>query len=143
MAWVDYRKAYDMIPHSWLMKCLAALKVSQNVKKLLLQTMNSWRVEMMCRNEVIGEVSIRRGIFQEDALSPLLFVISIIPLTSILRKAAPGYEFSSKKVKMNHLIYMDNLKIYGKTQKDLESLIQTVRIYCSGIEMEFEIEKCA
>ena len=22
MSWIDYRKAYDMIPHSWIMECL-------------------------------------------------------------------------------------------------------------------------
>ena len=38
---------------------------------------------------------------------------------------------------------MDDLKLYGKTQKDLESLIQTVRIYSSDIGMEFGLEKCA
>ena len=143
MAWVDYRKAYDMIPHSWLMECLTALKVNQNVRNLLSETMKSWRVEMMCRDEILGEVRIKRGIFQGDALSPLLFVISMIPLTSILRMAAPEYEFSSSKVKINHLLYMDHLKLYGKTQKDLESLIQTVRIYSSDIEMELGLEKCA
>ena len=67
----------------------------------------------------------------------------MIPLTSILRKAAPAYEFSSIKVKINHLLYMDNLKFYGKTQKDLESLIPTVKIYSSDIGMEFRLEKCA
>ena len=117
MAWVDYRKAYDMIPHSWLIECLTALKVNQNVRNLLSETMKSWRVEMMCKDEILGEVRIKRGIFQGDALSPFLFVISMIPLTSILRKAAPGYEFSSSKVKINHLLYMDDLKLYGKTQK--------------------------
>ena len=117
MVWIDYRKAYDLIPHSWLMECLAALKLSQNVQKLLKETMTSWRVEMTCRNEVIGEVRIRRGIFQGDVLSPLLFVVSMIPLTRILRKANTGYEFSATKVKINHLLYMDDLKLYGKSQK--------------------------
>ena len=22
MAWIDYKKAYDMVPHSWLIECL-------------------------------------------------------------------------------------------------------------------------
>ena len=22
MAWIDYKKAYDMVPHSWILKCL-------------------------------------------------------------------------------------------------------------------------
>ena len=125
------------------MECLAALKLSQNVQKLLKETTTSWKVEMTCRNEVIGEVRIRRGIFQGDVLSPLLFVVSMIPLTRILRKANTGYEFSASKVKINHLHYMDDLKLYGKSQKDLESLIQTVRIYSSDKGMDFGIEKCA
>ena len=22
MAWIDYKKAYDMVPHSWIIECL-------------------------------------------------------------------------------------------------------------------------
>ena len=59
-----------------------------------------------------------------DALSPLLFVIAIIPLTRVLRK-------------------VDDLKVDAKNEKDLESLIQTVRIFSEEIGMEFGLDKCA
>ena len=36
---------------------------------------------------------------------------------------------------------MDDLKLYGKTDKDLDSLIQTVRIFSCNICMEFGIKK--
>ena len=29
MAWIDYRKAYDMVPHSWILKCLEMVRGSQ------------------------------------------------------------------------------------------------------------------
>ena len=90
MGRIDCRKACDLFPHSWLMDCLSALKVSQNVQKLLKERMNLWRVEMTCRKEVIGETRLRRRIFEGDALSPLLFVISMIPLARILKKATTG-----------------------------------------------------
>ena len=36
---------------------------------------------------------------------------------------------------------MDDLRLYGKTDKGLDSLTQTVRIFSSDMYMEFGIEK--
>ena len=143
MAWIDYRKAYDLVPHSWILECLENLGVNEEIGRIVKESMKSWKVELTYGNDVLGEVKIERGIFQGDSLSPLLFVIILIPLTHILRKASPGYEFASSKEKINHLLYMDNLKLYSKTEKTLDSLIQTVRIFSNDIKMEFGIEKCA
>ena len=38
---------------------------------------------------------------------------------------------------------MDDIKLFAKNEKELETLIQTVRIYCQDIGMEFGIEKRA
>ena len=35
MAWIDYKKAYDMVPHSWIIECLDLFGVAQNIKSLL------------------------------------------------------------------------------------------------------------
>ena len=143
MAWIDYRKAYDLVPHSWILECLENLGVNEEIRRIVKESMKSWKVELTYGNDVLGEVKIERGIFQGDSLSPLLFVIILIPLTHILRKASPGYEFASSKEKIDHLLFMDDLKLYSKTEKTLDSLIQTVRIFSNDIKMEFGIEKCA
>ena len=31
MAWIDYKKAYDMIPQSWIINCLKMYKISHEV----------------------------------------------------------------------------------------------------------------
>ena len=51
----------------------------------------------MFRNSELGEVEIKQGIFQGDSLSPLVFVLAIIPLSLILRKTKAAYEFSESK----------------------------------------------
>ena len=38
---------------------------------------------------------------------------------------------------------IDDIKRFAKNEKELETLIQTVRIYSQDIGMEFGIEKCA
>ena len=81
---------------------------------------------MLCsgRSE-LGEVEIKRGIFQEDCLSPLVFVLALIPLSLLLRKAKAAYEFSESKENISHLLFMDDLKLYSRSEKGLDSLVQT------------------
>ena len=142
MAWIDYKKAYDMIPHSWIVECLDMFGISLNVRKLLEDSMKKWTTELTSNGEVLGEVKIRRGIFQGDSLSPLLFVVALIPLTLLLRKIKQSYEFKNKD-KINHLLFMDDLKLFAKNEKGLDSLVQTVRVFSEDIGMEFGIDKCA
>ena len=72
-----------------------------------------------------------------------MFILALTPLSLILRKAKAVYEFSGNKVKINHLLFMDDLKLYSCNKKELDSLVQTIRIFSKDIEMEFSIEKCA
>ena len=57
---------------------------------------------MTCNKQSLGGVDIKRGIFQGDSLSPLLFVLCLIPLTVILCKSESAYQYSSNKEKINH-----------------------------------------
>ena len=94
-------------------------------------------------NSELGEVEIKWGIFQGDCLSPLVFVSALIPLSLILRKVKAAYEFSEKKEKINHILFMNDLKLNSQSEKGLDSLVQKVRVLsCEDIEMEFGIENC-
>ena len=120
MAWIDYKKAYDMVPHSWIIECLDLFGVAENIKSLLVNSMETWKVMLCSGNSELGEVEINRGIFQGDSLSPVLFVLALIPLSLILRKAKAGCEFSKSKEKINHLLFMDDLKLYSRSEKGLD-----------------------
>ena len=39
MAWIDYRKAYDMVPHNWIRECLEMFSIALNVREFLLSRM--------------------------------------------------------------------------------------------------------
>ena len=44
---------------------------------------------------------------------------------------------------INRLIYMDDIKLFTKNEKQVETVIQAIRIYNQDIGIEFDIEKCA
>ena len=63
-------------------------------------------------------IQIRRGIFQGDCLSSLLFCIALIPLTNELNRADCGYQVHGTERKISHLLYMDELKLLGRNEND-------------------------
>ena len=132
-----------MVPYSWIINSLKIYKISDEVINFIDKTMKTWRVKLTAGGRKLAETNIQRGIFQGDALSPLLFIIAMMPLNHILRKCTAGYKLSRSQEKVNHLMYMDDIKLFAKNEKELETLVNTVRIYGRDIGMEFGMEKCA
>ena len=44
MAWADYKKAYDMVTHSWISECLEMFGIANNVQDFLNKSMKSWKL---------------------------------------------------------------------------------------------------
>ena len=66
----------------------------------------------------------------------------MMPLNHIVRKCIARYKLTKSQEKINHLMYMYNIKLFAKNEKELETLIHTVRICSQDIGIEFDKEKC-
>ena len=142
MVWLDYQKAYDMITHSWISECLEVLGVAENTKNFLVNSINKWKLELVSNGLSLGNVEIWRVSFQGDSLPTLLFVLCMVPLSLILRKVKFHYEFGDKKTRINHLLFMDDLKLFAKSNNQIDSLVNTTYTFSENIGMEFGIKKC-
>ena len=116
-----------MVPHSWIQESLELAGVANNVVEFIARSMKTWNVELMSCGKFLAKVNIRRGIFRGDCLSPLLFVICMFPLTEILRQVQLGYTLKCGE-RLNHLLFMDDLKIYGKNEREINALASTKEI---------------
>ena len=48
-----------------------------------------------------------------------------------------GYTPTKSLEQINLLMYMDDMKLFAKNEKELETLIQTIRIYSQDIGIKF------
>ena len=83
----------------------------------------------------MAKVDVRGRIFQGDNLSPLLFVIWMIPMTQILRKVESRYTLKNRE-KLNHLLFTNDLMIFAKSDREVNGLVSTVQILSNNIAME-------
>ena len=56
MAWIDFKKAHDIVPHSWIIECLHLFGVEENIKSLLVNCMEKWKVMLCSGSSELGEV---------------------------------------------------------------------------------------
>ena len=80
---------------------------------------------MTTNGEDLEEVNVKRGIFQGGSLSPLLLVLSMVPLSLILKKVNACYKWGKKEYKLNHL-FMDDLKLYAMSEEQKNTLVRTM-----------------
>ena len=143
--WIDYKKAFDSVPHEWILSSLKLFKVSLRVVGFLKHNMKNWKTQLTLTHEsgtlMSDNINIKRGIFQGDSLSPLFFCISLIPLSLELNSLGYGYKIRTEWI--THLFYMDDLKLYAKDDNELEGLLRIVKGFSDDIGMEFGLSKCA
>ena len=153
MAWIDYQKAFDSVPHSWINRCLELYNIDETLRNFLKTQMTKWETDISLSHlngEInIPKVKIQRGIYQGDSLSPLLFCLTIDPLSKILKKQNIGYDLgqvrggNKTKDLISHLLFMDDLKLYADSDANLNTLVQIVHKFSRDICMDFGLDKCS
>ena len=63
MAWINYKKTYDMVPQSWIIHCLKMNKISHEAINFIEKIMQTWRVELKAGGRSLAEIKIQKGIF--------------------------------------------------------------------------------
>ena len=113
IAWIDYRKAFHLVPDNSVNEYMEIFGIAENLKTFLQKSMQQWRLSLTANGEDLGEVKFKRGIFEEDSLLPLLFVLCMVPLSLILKKVNLCYKWGKTEYKLNHLLFLDDLKLYA------------------------------
>ena len=112
MSWIDNKKRYYMVPQSWMMNFLKIYQISHEAINFIEKTMKTWSVELTAERRSLAEAKVQRSIFKGEALSLLLFMIAMKALNHKVRKCTAGYKLSRSQEKINHLTYMEDIKLF-------------------------------
>ncbi|CAK1596506.1 unnamed protein product [Parnassius mnemosyne] len=146
-AWIDYKKAFDSVHHTWLKRVLKLYKVNCTVQHFLGQCMGQWNTIFCHLGERMkaaeNHIRIRRGIFQGDCLSPIWFCLSLNPLSTLLEGSGKGFQLRKGDTKVTHLFYMDDLKLFASSRSHLMELLIITCDFSNSIRMKLGTNKCA
>ena len=89
MAWLNYQKKFDSVPHEWLLISLKLVKVPPLVISAIETLMRKWSANLNLTSHdgdiQSNTIHYLRGIFQGDSLS-VLFILSVNPVSFLLKK---------------------------------------------------------
>ncbi|TWW78234.1 hypothetical protein D4764_11G0003550 [Takifugu flavidus] len=131
-AWIDYKKAYDSMPHTWILECLKLYNTNMTLREFI-QNSKLWNTTLEANSKPIARRILER---MTPHVTTLLYD-GLNPLSQIITYR---YQFRSGTT-VSHLLYMDDIKLYAKNERDIDSLIHLTRIYSKDIWMSFGLDK--
>ena len=140
--WMDYKKAFDSVPHDWLLKALELAKVPPDIIEAIERLSKGWETKatLQATNGTIETDSIkyRRGILQGDSLSVILYVLSVNPASFLLERTQQGYELGEAfRQIINHLFFVDDLKLYARSKQMAMLLLDIITTFTNDVGMKF------
>ena len=136
MVWIDYRKAYDIIPNFWILQSLELVQVSENIVEFIRKSMKNYNTDLTLCGEYLSNILISEEPHFRQTTVIITICACMIPVTQIFRKVKSGYTLKNGE-KLNNLLFMDVLKIFVKSQCEVNGLVSTV-IMILGWNLEYK-----
>jgi exonuclease III len=122
---VDFRKAYDTVPHEALFRKLMKLGVNGDCLRFIRELYASSNISVRVGSKAYGSIPLRRGLRQGCPLSPLLFDVYINDLIHDLG-AKHGIAVRGVERTTSGLLFADDLTLLAKSKSGLRKLIGRV-----------------
>ena len=145
MMWFDYKKAFDSVPHDWIIKAMQLAKVPHEIIRTVMNLMELWSTQLSLNDITTNIIKYLCGILQGDCLSLILFILSVNPLSYLLNKL-PGYNAGppgERNSTITHLFFVDDLKTYAQDEDGAKRQLELITEFTADIGMEFGKDKCA
>ena len=142
IAFLDFAKAFDSVPHALLLKVLENVGFSGRFLGFVKGLYANCSATVRLGEFVSRQLEFKRGVRQGCPLSPLLFNIFIEQLcaSDAIRKFGVSL---SCGVRVGCLAFADDIVLLSDSMAGLRNQITSVDIWCTRTTMSLNVSKCA
>jgi hypothetical protein len=137
---VDFRKAFDMVPRKNLWNRLEELKVPLELRAVAIRMYENIISKFKNTKGWSKEINCNIGVKQGCPLSPTLFDIYINKLEDCLEKAGcVGPTLTG--IVINILLYVNDIVLMARSPHDLQNQLRILKDFCSNMGITVNIDK--
>jgi hypothetical protein len=144
MMFVDFAKAYDLVPQAALLRKLSALGIRGKLLRLLTALYKAPRLSVKTPSGSQSEsLPLEIGVRQGCPSSPILFNLFINDLVGELELGDGGVDIpGTKDTKVHALLFADDLVMLADSEEKLLTMVQRLDAWCKRWEMRVNAAKC-
>ena len=88
IAWIDYQKAFNSVPHSWVEKSIEFVGVNSKIVRFCKLSMEKWKKRLYFKNKAGSNVVTTHSDTKRNIPRGLSFVITLLHSTHSINKRA-------------------------------------------------------
>jgi len=142
---LEIAKAFDNVRWEYLLEVMQQLGFGQRWRDLVSLLWASTTSRINLNGEMGRPIKHRKGLRQDDPLSPMLFIIAMDPIQRILDRATTQgllTPIGADPIKIRRSLYADDAALFIKpTQHDLANLQQILQHFGEATGLKTNIQK--
>ena len=140
---VDFAKAYDLVPHAALLRKLSAMGIRGKLLRLLTAMYKGPRLSVKTPSGSQSESTpLEVGVRQGCPSSPILFNLFINDLVDELEQEGGVDIPGMKNTEISALLFADDLVMLADSEEKLHMMVQRLEGWCKQWEMRVNAAKC-
>ncbi|KAH9290975.1 hypothetical protein KI387_035092 [Taxus chinensis] len=140
VVFIDFKKAYDMVPHEALFRKLRAAGVKGRALHFIQELYNGSSVRVRYDGLLSSQIPVKRGVRQGCPASPTLFNIFINDIMQDLEGL--GVKVPGLTEVVAGLLFADDLVALAESVEEMHVVLQRIQCWSDKWGMECGIDKC-
>ena len=141
MTWFDLEDAFGSVPHDLIHLTLSRNKFPPAIRQYILNLYSSLKGTVVTKSWQSRTFCFKKGIFQGDPLSPLIFILCFNPLIQELENNLDhGYDLNGKK--FITAPFADDFCLISNNRKTHQRLIKRISELSKSMGLKLKPSKC-